>query len=170
MIPLTTVPFSGAHFTKDKNCKCAGSIDIFKATEEGKLKDVIHFIETGSSPNQKDAKDENYLLHIATTRGHSDIVKYLLEKDADVNAKDNDKRSALHLTSEKGHLELVPCLIEKGADVNAKDKHEQTAFQLALKYGHKIIAQYLIENDDQVTKTADLASGNANIVQKRQHF
>jgi ankyrin repeat protein len=58
------------------------------------LKEVIYFIETGSSPNQKDAKmgkRGKSLLLIAMERGHYDIVKYLIEIGADVNANINTR-------------------------------------------------------------------------------
>ncbi len=66
-----------------------GITDIVKATEDGQLKDVIYLIETGSSPNQKDATNEKNLLLIAIEQGHYDIVKYLLKIGADVNANAN---------------------------------------------------------------------------------
>ena len=48
-------------------------------------------------------------------------VKYLIEKGADVNAKDNEGNTALIKSSRKGYLEVVKCLIEKGADINTKN-------------------------------------------------
>ncbi len=66
-----------------------GITDIVKATEGGQLKDVIYLIETGSSPNQKDATQEKNLLHIAIEGEHYDILKYLFEIGADVNANTN---------------------------------------------------------------------------------
>jgi hypothetical protein len=35
-----------------------GTTDIVKATEDGQLKNVIYLIETGSSPDQKNATNE----------------------------------------------------------------------------------------------------------------
>ncbi len=106
------------------------------------MKEVIYFIETGSSPNQKDAKNENYLLHIAARKGHSDIVKYLIERGADVNAKDYFQRSALHLASRLRHFDIIQFLIENGADVNAKDKFEETALQIAIEQKHFDIVKF----------------------------
>ena len=53
------------------------------------MKNVIYFAETGSSPNQKDATNEINLLLIAIEQGHYDILKYLIEIGADVNANAN---------------------------------------------------------------------------------
>jgi ankyrin repeat protein len=70
-------------------CFWIGVTDIVKATEGGQLKDVIYLIETGSSPNQKDVTNEKNLLLIAIEQEHYDIVKYLFEIGADVNANAN---------------------------------------------------------------------------------
>jgi ankyrin repeat protein len=109
------------------------------------LKDVIYLIELGSSPNQKDAKNDKFLLHIAARKGHSDIVKYLIERGADVNAKDYFQRTALHLASRLRQFEIIQFLIENGADVNAKDKFEETALQIAIQQKHFDTVKYLIE-------------------------
>ena len=52
--------------------------------------------------------------------GHLEIVKYWLEHDADVNAKDNNGQTALLFSSAYGHFEIVKYLVEHGADLNAK--------------------------------------------------
>jgi ankyrin repeat protein len=50
-------------------------------------------------------------LQAAVEGGHTNLVKMLIEKGADVHA-------ALRVAAEKGHTDLVRMLIEKGADVN----------------------------------------------------
>ena len=48
--------------------------------------------------------------------GHLEVVKYLIERGADVHA-DNDYY-ALRYSAGKGHLEVVKYLIEKGANID----------------------------------------------------
>ena len=50
----------------------------------------------------------------------TEIVQALIDKGADVNAKDKKGATALMLASQKGYKEIVQLLITKGADVNAK--------------------------------------------------
>ena len=63
---------------------------------------------------------------MACQNGHEAIVSLLLEKGADVNAKNNDGWTPLHWASENGHEAIVSLLLEKGADVNAKDNDGET--------------------------------------------
>nr|WP_297278145.1 ankyrin repeat domain-containing protein [uncultured Brachyspira sp.] len=43
----------------------------------------------------------------ASRNGHLEVVKLLIDKGADVNAKDDYNRTALMLASSNGHLEVV---------------------------------------------------------------
>ena len=63
-----------------------------------------------------------------------DIVKTLLEKGANPNARDLEGTTALmNAASGFGGSAIVKLLLESGADPNAKDKHGNTALALALR-------------------------------------
>jgi uncharacterized protein len=47
------------------------------------------------------------------------VVKALLEKGADVNAKASNGATALALAAENGHAEVVKARLKKSADVDA---------------------------------------------------
>jgi hypothetical protein len=46
-------------------------------------------------------------LHLASKEGHLEIVQYLIEKGADINAKDCYGQTALYLASEQNTHEAV---------------------------------------------------------------
>ncbi len=94
--------------------------------------------------------DSTPVLHLAVINQHLEMVKYLLDKCADVNAKDRYKKTALHWASEIGHLEIVQCLIKKRADVNAYNTQGRTALHLASIVGHFKIVQCLLSNGANV--------------------
>lgn len=63
--------------------------------------------------------------------GDVDVVRALLEKGANVNAKDSDGETALMKAAYYGYADVVRVLIEKGASADAKNRLGETALQLA---------------------------------------
>ncbi len=59
-------------------------------------------------------------LHLATE--NLEIIRFLVSKGADVNAKTNDATSPLHNALYDKKLETVRFLISKSANVNTKNK------------------------------------------------
>ena len=80
----------------------------------------------------------------AAKRGDLQEVSHLLDKGADVNAKNNEGASALFLAALKGHIEIVHALLDKGADVNAKSNKGGTALMVASLNGYGEIVQALL--------------------------
>ena len=72
--------------------------DIFIAAKQGKLTILKYLIEEkGIDINKQAEKDDNYIiykgvtaLHIACLNGHLPIVEYLIEKGANIEAKDKN--------------------------------------------------------------------------------
>ena len=57
----------------------------------------------------------------ATNAFKVDVIKYLLEKGADINKQDNEGCTALMRASYGGYTDLVLYLLEKGADKEVVD-------------------------------------------------
>ncbi|MBW5382832.1 ankyrin repeat domain-containing protein, partial [Brachyspira pilosicoli] len=56
-----------------------------------------------------------------------DVIKYLVSKNADINAQDNEGYTALNKTlTTMPDFEIAHFLIEQGADVNIKNKNQYT--------------------------------------------
>ena len=88
----------------------------------------------------------------ASQNGHLDVVRALIAKGADVNAK-NDGLTALLLASQAGHDDVVQALLDGGADVNAGGLG--TALMWASAGGHIHVVQSLIAKGADVNAKDD---------------
>jgi ankyrin repeat protein len=73
------------------------------------------------------------------------INELLIDKGANIHAKDVSEKTPLHHAAQYGHLKVVKLLLDKGADINARDKDNMTPSQLAAKVGYKEVSDLLIE-------------------------
>jgi ankyrin repeat protein len=105
-------------------------------------------------------------LHFATANGHAKTVAFLLERGADINAKDKDGRTALHAAAANGHDAIVVHLLERGADINAKDKDGRTALNAA-KLNHRKPTEMLLSKASLNRQLLDCAkNGEAEKVEE----
>ena len=95
-----------------------------------------NFIEYFEDMSQE---EKNKVLINASKRGHTEMVKVLIDAGADVHVE-NDW--ALQWASYYGHIEVVKLLLDAGADVHAKN-------DLALRYasanGHIEVVKLLLD-------------------------
>ena len=101
---------------------------IWNAIEVGSIEATKQHIAKGADVNAGD--DDGWTpLHEAALNGHKGIAELLIEKGANLNAKDRGRvpaedtgKTPLHLAAKKGHNEVAELLIAEGADVNAKSE------------------------------------------------
>jgi ankyrin repeat protein len=79
----------------------------------------------------------------AVEAGKLDEVTSLLEKGANVDAKDDFDRTPLMMSALGGHTRIAKALIDAGADLNAAAKYGQTALKFAEEQGNDEIAGML---------------------------
>jgi ankyrin repeat protein len=82
-------------------------------------------------------------LHSATSRGDAAMVRRLLEKGADPNAKQQGGWTPLHNAAAQGNLDVVRLLRSNGADLSARTDDGKTAAELAVERGHEALAESL---------------------------
>jgi ankyrin repeat protein len=118
--------------------------EIIGAATSGDLEKVKELI--GRAPHLVNVKDTNGRtpLHLAARGVHFALLKYLLEKGAQVNAKDTTGATPLHGAAARGHVEACKLLVEKGADVSVKTAGGLTPFYFAALRGNKELLEYLL--------------------------
>lgn len=86
----------------------------------------------------------------AAERGVLPLVKALLDKGADVNAKEKDGKTALMGGAYGGSPEIIKALIERGAEVNAKEDEGWTALMVAALKGNLSAVEALLDKGADV--------------------
>lgn len=90
-------------------------------------------------------------LRQAAQDGQMTVVKDLIDKGADVNARDEAGRTALlWVAPARDNPEMAKFLITKGADVNAKDNAGETALMIAASQSNPGIVTALLEAGAEV--------------------
>ncbi|XP_069467382.1 ankyrin repeat domain-containing protein 22 [Ambystoma mexicanum] len=148
---------------------------ICQEAYQNNLHQVHQFLqEDGENLNIKDSYGGDTPLICACRRGHIRVVRYLIEKKADVNIRNDKERTCLHyavkkrftffdylliillmpvlligylimITKAKQNESLVRLLLEAGVDVNAADYQGNTALHYACKMKQHGIIPILIE-------------------------
>ena len=88
-------------------------------------------------------------LHTAAQNGHLAICRLLLDKGAQLEAKDSIGYTPLFYAAGEGHVEIVCLLCDRGADVEARTNGEwhpgSRPLHCAAMYGHISVVKELIE-------------------------
>jgi ankyrin repeat protein len=79
----------------------------------------------------------------AVRRGDADVMRDLLSRGIDPNARDPHGQTGLMLAAHAGHVAAVQLLVDHGVDLNVTAKFGLSAVMLAVIAGHKDIAQVL---------------------------
>ena len=131
--------------------------NLFKAAQDNNLDKAREALEKGADVNAKNNvryQARKTALMLASSKGHPEMVNYLLQNGADVHAKDNNGWTALMRSNES---EIVAILLAAGADVNAKNNNGETALIMSSMYGaNPEVVRILLENGADVNaKTND---------------
>ena len=93
---------------------------LIQASEKGDFTDVQAMLTDGADINATEVREDNGVyvrgltaLMMASANGHTEIVKLLLDKGADVNVKNTYGITALFTASVHGHTEIVKLLLDK---------------------------------------------------------
>lgn len=149
---------------------------LHAAARDGDVDAVKKYLASGWDVNQRSTLWERTPLHCAT---NLEIVKLLIDHNADLDAKDSNRQTRLHYLCLHTYLpyreyekEEIELLISKGANVNASThynettmgetpldcvKHNKEIADILRKHGaKKMVDIYLDPNDPRRNNWVDL--------------
>ncbi|WP_341356781.1 ankyrin repeat domain-containing protein [Rossellomorea sp. y25] len=123
---------------------------IIELAAKGNVKELeaIGF-EGFNDINRRDSK-ENTPLIIAASKGHTEVVKWLLNNYSDVNLSNRKKETALMLSIRSNYVTIVNQLLQKRANPNLYDDSNLSPLLFAAKNGHLDIVKSLLEHGANV--------------------
>lgn len=148
--------------------------NLIEAVEAGKKEEVEKLLQQGADINQLNKYGLTPLMLAVATK-QKDIVKFLIEKEADLNIQQKETDdTALTSAVTRGYTEIAKLLINAPKiDLNKKAVYGETALMRAAHYGHKDIVELLIKKGadlkikDSTGRTAFIMAavgGHENIV------
>lgn len=126
----------------------ASALDVFEAAALGRLERVRELVDSDAELARAYAPDGFHPLGLAAFFGHPDVVRFLLERGADVNAVARNERvrtTALQAAAASGDNESARLLLEAGADVSATETGGFTALHAAEANGNRELVALLLE-------------------------
>ncbi|TNK94291.1 hypothetical protein OUY_02205 [Wolbachia endosymbiont of Leptopilina clavipes] len=112
----------------------------------------------------------------AAAEGSLQTVKNLIERGADIEAKDEKGWTPLHYAARYNHLELCEFLLGQHANIEAKNKNNKTPLDLARERNHMEIVSSLMQPqlgqkmtavaEETIQKVKNLIEQSANIEAK----
>lgn len=96
--------------------------ELQKAVVSGKCEKVKNLLNTNKELDINAIYSTSCatLLHIAACKNDVTMCNLLIDRGADINAKNDNGETPLHLAAYNGYTNICKLLIDKGANVNAK--------------------------------------------------
>jgi ankyrin repeat protein len=131
--------------TKGEN-KPSGFTSIHVASYAGLTLLLSRLLETGHLPELHviDSLGNQPLLW-AARNGHEGVARLLLQKGADVEARNHDGVTALHLAAANGHVSTAQLLLDHGMPITVQDKRGRTPLHATANHGHVNVASLLLD-------------------------
>ena len=119
-----------------------GQHGLYLALRDGSLKAANALIDwPKTNVEARNALDESPLM-MASLKGHLEIVKRLIERDADVN---KPGWAPLHYAATGGHLAVMELLLEHHAFIDAESPNGTTPLMMAAHYGTPAAVKLLLD-------------------------
>lgn len=135
---------------------------LLSAAKFGNLELVKYLIEFYKAKVNHKFHDGATPLMRACYYGYPNLVKYLLDKGAVLEERNNRRETPLYIASFRGYESIVEILIERGANVNSEDNDGDTPLTVACYENKANIIPLLLNNHAVVNQKVRKKNLNYN--------
>ena len=143
-----------------------GNLDFVKAL----LRYEANIEARGTTKFDGGVKEDCTALWVATSKGHFDVVRLLIEQNAEVDSRTSLNSTPLRSAAFDGRLDIVRCLVENRADVNARNNFNSTPLMITCFKGHPNVATYLAKHGANINLQDNEGSSCLHYASKGGHF
>jgi len=141
----------------------SGRQGLFMALQDGSLKVAEALVAWPKTRVEwRSARDESPLM-IAALKGHTDLVRKLIARDADVN---KPGWTPLHYAATGAHLEIMQILLDENAYIDAESPNRTTPLMMAAHYGSPAAVKLLLEAGADPTLRNELGLSAVDFAQR----
>ena len=111
------------------------------------------FLFRGAYINQVTVSGLTPIMTAACFDGHLDIVKYLVERKAELDHKDKNDQTIIHLAAKNNQDEVIEEILQSASDdymVNENDQFDNTPLHLASAAGYLETVKVLVKHNAQI--------------------
>ncbi|XP_067653810.1 poly [ADP-ribose] polymerase tankyrase-1-like [Haliotis asinina] len=126
--------------------------DLYDASEHGDLERVKRILSAGNVDINARVWGIGTAVMVAAWRGQIDVVKFLVDRGANVSLVDEDGDTILHWACEGGGLETVKLILSlKVVDINSRGVSNKTPMMMAEESGYIDVVKLLVSQGADVS-------------------
>ena len=121
-----------------------GRTALHLATIRRHIRVVRLLVEKDANIEAKTRREQETPLILAANNDDLEIVRFLLDSGAEIEAQDGYEYTALHRAADQGAARAVGVLLENGADIAKQGNFGRTALHCAATRGHTEVVRLLL--------------------------
>jgi ankyrin repeat protein len=135
-----------------------GQAALWECAQKGYKKLLEFVLNCGTDVNAsvgvpKSLQEKCTLLHIASLCNQVEIVRFLLERGADLNSRNANDDTAFHFAARSGNVDIMKLLIDKGISANLTNTPANTPLQLSPASSNLVATRVFVKIEAALNKT-----------------